>query len=280
MAGLGTALACARDGHRRDDPRTRRDADAGVADAAFEWQRRGAPQVRHSHAFLARAAQPAARPRARRARRRCSPPARPRSRSPRTCPPTLTDRSPRPGDEDLVALACRRTTFEWVLRRAVLAQPGVELRDGVARRAPRRRRRGSRRASPASTASTPISSSTRGGRGRRRTPGSTAIGAAPVAEELHESGIVYFSRFYRLVGAADAPAGGEHGRRRPRLPQVRGLPRRQRHVLDHVRGRHARRRAAPRARRPGRVRGRGAAARRRRAVAGARASPSRSPTCT
>jgi 2-polyprenyl-6-methoxyphenol hydroxylase-like FAD-dependent oxidoreductase len=31
-----------------------------------------------------------------------------------------------------------------------------------------------------------------------------AIGAAPVAEELHESGIVYFSRFYRVVAEPDA----------------------------------------------------------------------------
>ena len=38
-------------------------------------------------------------------------------------------------------------------------------------------------------------------------PWLAAIGAAPVAEELHESGIVYFSRFYRLTGAAaDRPA--------------------------------------------------------------------------
>ncbi|MFH4276306.1 hypothetical protein WAJ11_22080, partial [Acinetobacter baumannii] len=42
------------------------------------------------------------------------------------------DREPRPGDGELVALACRRTTFEWVLRRLVLAEPGVELVDGVA----------------------------------------------------------------------------------------------------------------------------------------------------
>ena len=54
IAGLGTALACARDGHEvivleRDD--TPMPADA---DAAFAWERTGAPQVRHSHAFLAR----------------------------------------------------------------------------------------------------------------------------------------------------------------------------------------------------------------------------------
>ena len=36
-------------------------------------------------------------------------------------PETLDDRSARPSDEDLVLLACRRTTFEWVLRRAAMA---------------------------------------------------------------------------------------------------------------------------------------------------------------
>src|SRR4249919_3142642 len=54
VAGLGTALAMSRTGHavtvlERDAtplPRT--------ADEAFEWDRRGAPQVRHSHALLAR----------------------------------------------------------------------------------------------------------------------------------------------------------------------------------------------------------------------------------
>src|SRR5262245_2660355 len=130
MAGLGTALACARDGHQVTI--LERDATPmpPSPDAAFAWQRRGAPQVRHSHAFLARLRNLL------------------RDRAPDVLeelltagatelpftaelPPTLTDRSPRDGDGDLVALACRRTTFEWVLRRAAMAQDGVELRDGV-----------------------------------------------------------------------------------------------------------------------------------------------------
>src|SRR5437868_14004091 len=54
IAGLGTALACAREGHEvtileRDD--TPMPANA---EEAFAWKRTGAPQVRHSHAFLAR----------------------------------------------------------------------------------------------------------------------------------------------------------------------------------------------------------------------------------
>src|SRR5262245_44061775 len=53
-AGLGTARACARDGDEvtildRDDTPM-----PPTADAAFSWERTGVPQVRHSHAFLAR----------------------------------------------------------------------------------------------------------------------------------------------------------------------------------------------------------------------------------
>jgi len=54
VAGLGAAVALARSGHtvtvfERDDTPMPQSADE-----AFEWDRRGAPQVRHSHAFLAR----------------------------------------------------------------------------------------------------------------------------------------------------------------------------------------------------------------------------------
>jgi 2-polyprenyl-6-methoxyphenol hydroxylase-like FAD-dependent oxidoreductase len=204
MAGLGTALACARDGHRVTI--LERDATPmpESADAAFEWQRRGAPQVRHSHAFLARLRNLL------------------RDRAPDVLdalfaagateinftaelPPTLTDRSSQPGDEDLVALACRRTTFEFVLRRAVLAQPGVELLDGVT-------------VDGLTATAGPIPRITGvdgfaadlvvDARGPRSSSDAwfTAIGAPPVPEELHESGIVYFSRFYRRVaGGAERP---------------------------------------------------------------------------
>ena len=54
VAGLGVALAAGRAGHEvvlieRDD------TPLAVSPAeAFDWDRQGAPQVRHSHAFLAR----------------------------------------------------------------------------------------------------------------------------------------------------------------------------------------------------------------------------------
>src|SRR5881392_3614445 len=54
VAGLGSALLFARAGH--DVTLLERDATPlpHSPDEAFEWNRRGAPQVKHSHAFLAR----------------------------------------------------------------------------------------------------------------------------------------------------------------------------------------------------------------------------------
>ncbi len=204
IAGLGTALACARDGHEvtileRDDTPMPNDADA-----AFDWKRTGAPQVRHSHAFLARLRKVL------------------RERAPdvldalldagaaeiaftENLPETLTDRGPRPGDEDLVAIACRRTTFEWVLRRLVLAEPHVTLRHGVAA--------GSLDAAPGAV---PRVTGVDGrpadlvvdARGPRSSSDEwlAAIGAPAVHEELHESGIVYFSRFYRMNPGVGSPS--------------------------------------------------------------------------
>jgi 2-polyprenyl-6-methoxyphenol hydroxylase-like FAD-dependent oxidoreductase len=130
IAGLGAALALARAGHRVT--LLERDATPLPATpvAAFEsWERRGAPQVRHSHAFLARLRNLL------------------RDRAPDVLAallaagaeelplanllrPGIDDASPRPGDEDLVLLACRRITFEWVLHRLVEREPNVTLRDG------------------------------------------------------------------------------------------------------------------------------------------------------
>ncbi|HWS47114.1 MAG TPA: FAD-dependent oxidoreductase, partial [Acidimicrobiia bacterium] len=203
IAGLATALAAARAGHgvtilERDD--TPMPADA---DAAFAWSRTGAPQVRHSHAFLARLRNLL------------------RDRAPdvlgalvssgateiaftTNLPPTLSDHDPRPGDDELVALACRRTTFEWVLRRLVLAEPGVELRHGCAAHA-----------LDAVPGPVPRVTGVDGlpadlvvdARGPRSSSAAwlAAIGAQPVDEELHESGIFYFSRFYRIGAGVEPP---------------------------------------------------------------------------
>jgi 2-polyprenyl-6-methoxyphenol hydroxylase-like FAD-dependent oxidoreductase len=203
IAGLGTALACARDGHEvivleRDDTPMAPDADT-----AFEWRRKGAPQVRHSHAFLARLHN-LLRDRAPDVLDALIAAGATEIRFTENLPETLTDRSPRPGDEELVALACRRTTFEWVLRRLVLAEPRVEIRHGVAAT----QLEADPGAVPRVTGVDGVAADlVVDGRGPRSSSDEwlAAVGAASVREELHESGIVYFSRFYRVRDGFEEP---------------------------------------------------------------------------
>jgi flavin-dependent dehydrogenase len=128
VAGLGSALMLARDGH--DVTLLERDATPlpQTPDEAFEWNRRGAPQVRHSHAFLARGRN-VIRDRLPDVRQALLDAGTTEVGWAEMAPATIEDRSPQAGDEDLVMLACRRTTFEWVLRR--IAEEGVDVRHGV-----------------------------------------------------------------------------------------------------------------------------------------------------
>ena len=124
VGGLAAALAIGRAGHvvtlLESDP-LHIEADA---EAAFAAERRGAPQVHQTHGFLARIVVEL------------------RERFPDvldallaagcTTMPALPDYGDeQPGDADLAALIVRRTTFEWVLRQAVVAEPLVEARTGV-----------------------------------------------------------------------------------------------------------------------------------------------------
>lgn len=213
MSGLATALTMVRGGHRvtvieRDDTPM-----PDSATAAFSWDRRGAPQVRHSHALLGRLHNLL------------------RDRHPdvlaalltagaseiklsERMPETLDDRTPRPGDEDLVLIAARRTTFEWVLRRAVLAEGDVELITG--------------RGVSGLLADIPTSGGVPAVRGLTFEDGSelaadivvaangrrsTApdwlreIGATMGDDEVEDTGIVYYSRFYELTEGRTFPGG-------------------------------------------------------------------------
>jgi 2-polyprenyl-6-methoxyphenol hydroxylase-like FAD-dependent oxidoreductase len=128
IAGLGAALALGGGTRRvtildRDPP-----PPEGSMDAAFyEWERRGATQLRHSHAFLGRLTSLI------------------RDRYPDLMaellaegtrlfgfadglPPTLEKSyTPAPGDDDLRLLFSRRTTLELVLRRYAARLPGVSF---------------------------------------------------------------------------------------------------------------------------------------------------------
>jgi choline dehydrogenase-like flavoprotein len=139
VTGLVTALALARNGHRvvvlEKDPTPL----PATPDEAFQgWQRRGAPQVLQSHAFLARMHNLI------------------RDREPELLAQLLgagaeeltfraqalqylPDSTFEKQDDDIVLLACRRITLEWVLRRYVLAtrlEVGLGGGDPGARRSP------------------------------------------------------------------------------------------------------------------------------------------------
>lgn len=218
VGGLGTALCAARSGHHvtvveRDDTPLPADPHG-----AFEWDRRGAPQVRHSHAFLARlrnllrdrhpdvlAALLAA--------------GATELRFTEMAPEGMTI-TPEPGDEDLVGIAVRRTTFEWVLRRLALAEGGVELVHGTAVT-------GLLTSSPATghvtgeqrTGAVPqvVGVALSDGRtidgdvvvaagGRRNdVPGLLAQHGITVPETEDDTGIIYLSRFFRLRDGAELP---------------------------------------------------------------------------
>ncbi len=229
VAGLGSALTFARRGHavtvvERDDTPM-----PGTADEAFAWDRRGAPQVRHSHAFLARLTT---------ILRRDHPDVyadllaagATELRFGDDLAPTITNYEREAGDGDLVMLACRRTTFEWVVRRAALAEGRVTFRsglpvDGLLTGAPLADAVPGR---PHVTAA-PLADAVPGRphvTGVRLADGSTiaadlvivaagrrtalpdwlaTIGATPITEEVEDTGIVYFSRFFRLRDGCEYP---------------------------------------------------------------------------
>jgi 2-polyprenyl-6-methoxyphenol hydroxylase-like FAD-dependent oxidoreductase len=219
VGGLAAALAFGRAGH----PVTLVERDPLPAtpdvEAAFVADRRGAPQVHQTHGFLARMVVEL------------------RQRFPdvlddllaagcTTMPAAANLGEPRPGDEDLALLIVRRTTFEWVLRRAVLAEPGVEVRTGVgatglvvagagagtgttgAGAAGTQERPGPRvpvvtgvRLDAGTTLDADIVVASTGR--RSSVPGWLGAHGVPVPETVHESGLVYLSRWYRLPPALD-----------------------------------------------------------------------------
>ena len=124
-------------------------------------------------------------------------------------PSTLADTAPRPGDEQLTMLMTRRSTFDWVLQRAMVTQPGVTLRRGVAATG-----------LVAVPGEPPHITGVRTSEGDlpadlvvdaagRRSPIDLwlkNVGAHPSASSWAECGVAYFSRHYRLREDAAPPA--------------------------------------------------------------------------
>ena len=225
VGGLGTALCAARAGH--DVTIVERDDTPLPADphGAFDWDRHGAPQVRHSHAFLARLRNLL------------------RDRHPDVIdeliaagatelrfldlPPEGMVIEPEPGDEDLVGLACRRTTFEWVLRRMALAEGRVELLHGTPVRALRTVPGATDADGPAGLPlvigveledGTVVDADVVVAAGGRRSdvPALLEPHGIVVDEVSEDTGIIYLSRFFRLQDDAEmppltGPIGGDLG---------------------------------------------------------------------
>jgi 2-polyprenyl-6-methoxyphenol hydroxylase-like FAD-dependent oxidoreductase len=203
VGGLGTALALSRQGHDVTVLERDRTPLPHDPDEAFAWDRRGAPQVRHSHAMLARLRNLL------------------RDRYPDVLealyaagvtdwpltehlPETIDDLSPQPGDEDLVMLACRRTTFEWVLRTIVLAAPHVRLLDGVVVEG-LLGADGFVTGVRASDGDHPADLVVAANGRRGDVPAWLAAVGTPVEETEEDTGIIYLSRFYKLRDGAEVP---------------------------------------------------------------------------
>ena len=216
VAGLGVALALSKRGHRVSIL----EADAAPMPAshseAFErWERRGSPQTKHSHALLARL---------RNLIRENAPELLEKLVACGAEELRFTDRvrqlfpdaALEPGDEDIVFLACRRITFEWVLRKHVQDTGLVAFRDGVevtrldATRDPttslprvdgvwvRSRDGGEERIE----GDLVVDASGRRSKMKTWLP---AVGTAPIREASSPCGIFYTSRFYRMHDDAASP---------------------------------------------------------------------------
>ena len=213
IGGLAAAMALSRAGCEvviveRDDTPMPDDVEG-----AFGWDRRGAPQVRHTHGFpaLIRVLLRDRYPDVLQALRDAG------VSEVSIMPASVPSDAPNyeRDAEDLQVLSCRRTTLEWVLRRAALADANVQMRVGVgvsglvADAGTPLLVRGVRLADGSELAADVVVAST----GLRcDVPKWFAAHGVDVAEEEHPTGTIYLSRFYRgTVG--EVPTGYRGGRR-------------------------------------------------------------------
>jgi 2-polyprenyl-6-methoxyphenol hydroxylase-like FAD-dependent oxidoreductase len=221
VSGLSTALKLSRRGHRvtvveRDDTPMPQSADE-----AFDWDRRGAPQVRHSHAFLARLVGLLKQhePDVIQALYEAGAAELPFGAD---LPPTMVGFEREDADDELTMLTCRRTTFEWVLRRVVLDEGRVEFRTGVGvnglltteHESGIPRVNGIRLENGSSLTGDLVVVAT--GRRSALPEWLDELGVGPVKEFVEDTGIVYASRFYRLKPGhsyppRNGPIGGDLG---------------------------------------------------------------------
>ena len=203
VAGLASALALARDGHEvalveRDD------LAVGEALDAPEWPRLGIPHFLQAHAFTSRG---------RRELRAHFPDVFEALLGAGADDIPLWTKLPgehRPEDQELAMLGVRRPLIEWALRRAVLAQDGIRVVNGV--------RVEGLEAEPSEmpvvhgvrTTAGPIEADLVVDAMGRRSPVPEwieAFGGTPMAEDSSDCGVIYYTRYYRVRQGATLPDG-------------------------------------------------------------------------
>ena len=210
VTGLATALELSKSGHNVTIIERDQTPMPKTCDEAFEWDRRGAPQVRHSHALLGRLHNIL------------------RDNHPEVLkslldsgvteinlidhmPKTLDDRQILDEDINLRMLAARRTTFEWVLRNTVMKNTNVQLRTGLGVTGVKKND---------SVLPKVIGLHFNDGKyedfdcviaanGRRSQAPQWLrdAGIRTPDEVVEDTGIIYYSRFYRLPDGVDLPVG-------------------------------------------------------------------------
>jgi flavin-dependent dehydrogenase len=213
VAGLSTALFLA----RRGIPATVLEKDAtptpSSSTEAGSWRRRPTPQAAHSHAFLARSRQILA----------AEAPsvlttladAGVRSAALASAPPSgLGPLEPEDGDDELVVLNARRSTFEWALRRAAQDHPDVDLRLGVGVTGLDVHVNGSSTVTGVVTDDGPIAADVVVDAAGKRSPVRSWADVPPGPDDRDVAcGITYLTRFYRLLDDEPTPLnrGYTHG---------------------------------------------------------------------
>lgn len=213
ISGLAAALYLSKQGHAVTVLEKDHAPLPESAEQAFAWDRRGAPQVRHSHGMLARLRNLLHEDHPEVLKQLLNAGAtemRLYEQKPRVNGIALVDDS----DKELVMLACRRTTLEWVLRTAVLELNTARFRSGTSVKGFTITKGkgevptidgvilddGSKLASDLVIAAD----------GRRSSVPKwlSAIGISLDDDEIEPAGIVYFSRFYRLNLGSSFPSTG------------------------------------------------------------------------
>jgi 2-polyprenyl-6-methoxyphenol hydroxylase-like FAD-dependent oxidoreductase len=226
-AGLASALLLAQDGHRVRLLERDILPDCATPVEAFErWERRGSPQSRHSHAFLARLHN-AIKQRVPGLYRDLMDAGADTLRFSDMVGEVFDAPELVPEDEEITLLACRRITYDWVMRRYVeretdaVYESGVEVQGLLAEHdeasgLPRVRGVRVRRIEGGDEeieADLVVDAS---GRNSNLRTWLDEIGAEPFTQESESCGIFYCSRFYRLhdgvpMPALDGPIGADLG---------------------------------------------------------------------